>query len=244
MMSASSLEGVLNGFAISFPRSFPLWWYAQTIWQCSLCSQCSSLIIWQQSISVLMHVMRSWGSSPGLGHHILEFSKVHMGVDIMCHSLLDSVQEGRRFCLDHFLFLFAAHMHPLHRHLQGFGSQGCKEISEVVLTVRHDAVEEEPVLQDMPKDGEGVIHPSSPSCRWAGLMDAVLAVSALVMASAVAWADWVESCCGVGQIMVRSAKQGEDTKMAVSLEPSVQFTSNLDRMYLRVCPTTRFCMII
>ena len=30
------------------------------------------------------------------------------------------------------------------------------------------------------------------------LMDAILAVSALVMASAVAWADWVMSCCGVG----------------------------------------------
>ena len=29
-------------------------------------------------------------------------------------------------------------------------------------------------------------------------MDAVLAVSALAMASAVAWADWVMSCCGVG----------------------------------------------
>ena len=31
-------EGVLNGLAISFPRSFPLWWYAWTIWQCSSCS--------------------------------------------------------------------------------------------------------------------------------------------------------------------------------------------------------------
>ena len=29
-------------------------------------------------------------------------------------------------------------------------------------------------------------------------MDAVLAVSTLAMASAVAWADWVISCCGVG----------------------------------------------
>ena len=53
-------------------------------------------------------------------------------------------------------------------------------------------------------------------------MDAVLAVSALAMASAVAWVDWIMSCCGVGSeamsqmldglIMVRSAKQGEDTK--------------------------------
>ena len=28
-------------------------------------------------------------------------------------------------------------------------------------------------------------------------MDAILAVSTLAMASAVAWADWVISCCGV-----------------------------------------------
>ena len=30
------------------------------------------------------------------------------------------------------------------------------------------------------------------------LMDAVLAVSALAMASVVAWADWMISCCEVG----------------------------------------------
>ena len=29
------------------------------------------------------------------------------------------------------------------------------------------------------------------------LMDAVLAVSALVMVSGVAWTDWVISCCGI-----------------------------------------------
>ena len=51
-------------------------------------------------------------------------------------------------------------------------------------------------------------------------MDAILAVSALAMASAVAWTDWVISCCGVGSeamsqmldgqmlIMVTLAKQG------------------------------------
>ena len=31
-------------------------------------------------------------------------------------------------------------------------------------------------------------------------MDAVQAVSALSMALAVAWADWVMSCCGVGSV--------------------------------------------
>ena len=92
-----------------------------------------------------------------IGHNILEFSKVHMGVDVMCHSLVYSVEEGRSFCFGHFLFLFAATRHPLHMHLQGFGSQGCKVISEVALTVRHDAVEEEPVLQGMPKYRERVV---------------------------------------------------------------------------------------
>ena len=91
------------------------------------------------------------------GHNIFEISKVHMGVDIVCHSLLDSVEEGRNFCLGCYLFLFAASRHPLCMHLQGFGSQGYKDVSEMVLTVRHDAVEEEPVLQGKPKDGEGVV---------------------------------------------------------------------------------------
>ena len=91
------------------------------------------------------------------GHNIFKFSKVHMGVDVMCHSLLDSVEEGRSFHLGCFLFLFAAHRHPLCVHLQGFGSQGCKDVSEVVLTVWQDAVEEKPVLQGMLKYGEGLV---------------------------------------------------------------------------------------
>ena len=76
----------------------------------------------------------------------------------MCHSLLYSVKEGRSICLGHSPFLFVASRHPLHMHLQGFGSQGCKDISEVVFAVRCDVVEEEPVLQGMPKDGERVVY--------------------------------------------------------------------------------------
>ena len=91
------------------------------------------------------------------GHNIFKFSKMHMGADVVCHSLLDSVQEGRSFHLGHFLFLFAASRHPLCMHLQGFASQGCKNISEVVLTVWWGVVEEKPVLQGMAKYGEGVI---------------------------------------------------------------------------------------
>ena len=66
-ISASSLEGVLNGLAISFPMSFPSWQYARMIQQRSSCLQCSSLIILQWSIRVLMCATRSWGSSPSLG---------------------------------------------------------------------------------------------------------------------------------------------------------------------------------
>ena len=91
------------------------------------------------------------------GYHIFELSKVHMGVDVVCHSLLDSVKEGRSFCLGCSLFLFTASRHLLCMHLQGFGSQGCRDILEVVLAVRHDAVEEESVLQGMLEDGERVV---------------------------------------------------------------------------------------
>ena len=34
---------------------------------------------------------------------------------------------------------------------------------------------------------------------------------------------------------------GASTKMAVSWEPLIQLTLNLDTVYLRVCPTTRWC---
>ena len=91
------------------------------------------------------------------GHDIFEFSEMYMGVDIMCHSLLDSVEEGRSFCLGHFPFLFTAGWHPLCMHFQGFGSQGCKDIPGVVLAVWWNVVEEEPVLQGTAKYGEGVI---------------------------------------------------------------------------------------
>ena len=50
------------------------------------------------------------------GHNLFKFSKVHMGFDIVYHSLLDSVKEGRSFCLDCFLFLFVANWHPLCMH--------------------------------------------------------------------------------------------------------------------------------
>ena len=33
------------------------------------------------------------------GHNIFKFFKMHMGVDIVCHFLLDSVEEGRAFTL-------------------------------------------------------------------------------------------------------------------------------------------------
>ena len=134
--SASSQEGLLNGFFIGFPRSFPLWQYAWMMQQCSSCLQCSSLIILQWSISVLMHATRSWGFSPGLATTSSSSPRCTWVLMSSGHSLLYSVEEGRSFCLGHSLFLFAACRHPLCMHLQGFGSQGCKNILQVVLTVR------------------------------------------------------------------------------------------------------------
>ena len=40
--------------------------------------------------------------------------------------------------------------------------------------------------------------------------------------------------------MVRLGKQGEDTKVLISQELLVQFTTNLDSVYMRVCPTTKW----
>ena len=63
------------------------------------------------------------------------------------------------------------------------------------------------------------------------LMDAVLAVSAFAMASAVALADWVMSCCGVGSeamfqivdslIKVKSGKNRGRTQNSGPFSPIV-----------------------
>ena len=164
-MSASLLEGVLNGFAISVPRSFPSWQYARMIWLCSSCSWYSSLIIF----TVVHQCLDVYDVLSLPGHNILKFPEVDMGVDITCHSLLYSVEEGRSFHLGHSLFLSAASRHPLYMHLQGFGSQGCKDIMEVVLAVRHDVVKEEPVSTGYTKIWrKSGMHLLSPSHRWAG----------------------------------------------------------------------------
>ena len=155
-MSASLLKGVLNGFA-KFPKELSLMVvctdYAATQFMLAMLI-IDHLTVVHQCLDACdkILVVLSWP-----GHNIFKFSKMHMGIDILCHSLLDSVKEGRSFCLGHFLFLFAACRHPLCMHPQGFGSQCCKNVSEVVLTVQQDVVEEEPILQGMAKYGEGVI---------------------------------------------------------------------------------------
>ena len=88
------------------------------------------------------------------GHNILEFSEMHMGVDVMCHSLLDSVKEGRSFCLGCSPFLFAASSTCISRDLV---PRAAKTYLEVVLAVRQDVVEEEPVLQGTPEYEERVV---------------------------------------------------------------------------------------
>ena len=71
-----------------------------------------------------------------LGYDVFEFSEVHMGVDIICHSCWIQLRKAEAFTL----VASIAHESP------GFGSQGCKDISELVLVVRHDAVEENPEI--------------------------------------------------------------------------------------------------
>ena len=60
------IGGCLEWLSHKFPKELSLMQYAWMIQPCSSCLQCSSLIILQQSISVLMCTMRSWGSSPSL----------------------------------------------------------------------------------------------------------------------------------------------------------------------------------
>ena len=107
-----------------------------------------SWCMWHEILGVI-----SWP-----GHNIFEFSEVHMGVDMSC--VIPCWIWSRKveaFTLVTFWFLFAAGRHPLCMYLQGFGSQGCKDVSEVVLSVWWNAVEEEPVHQGMPEYEEGVI---------------------------------------------------------------------------------------
>ena len=85
------------------------------------------------------------------GYNILEFYEAHIGVDIMCHSLLYSVEEGGRFCLGHSPFLFIACRHPLCMHFQDLVPRATKMYQRCSLLSGHDVVEEEPVLQGMPK---------------------------------------------------------------------------------------------
>ena len=85
------------------------------------------------------------------GYNILKFSEVYMGVDIMCHSLLYLFKESRNIHFGCSSFFFIT------RRLQGFGSQSCKDVSEVILTVGRNVVEKEPVLLSALKNRERVI---------------------------------------------------------------------------------------
>ena len=124
-------------------------------------------------------------------------------------------------------------------HLQGFGSQGCKDISEVVLAVWHDVVEEEPVLQGMLKYGEGVVDifgvpvigeqadGCHPICQHTsnGFSYGLGRLSNQLL-----WSQFWGHVSGAGWSDNGQIKEKGGYKMAVTWEPSVQFTSNLDRM--------------
>ena len=79
-----------------------------------------------------------------------------MCVDVVCHSLLYLIEESGNFHLGCSSFLFISSRHPLCMYLQEFGSQDCKDILEVILTVSHNVVEKKPVLQSASKNGERV----------------------------------------------------------------------------------------
>ena len=60
------------------------------------------------------------------GYYLFEFSKMHMGVDVMCHSCWIRSRKAEAFALVAFcssLLLVGIHCAL---HFQGFGSQGCK----------------------------------------------------------------------------------------------------------------------
>ena len=86
------------------------------------------------------------------GYNILKFPEAYMWVDVVCHSLLYLIKESGSFCLGCSSFLFISSRHPLCMYLQGFGSQGCKDVLEVILSVSCFVVEKEPVLQSASKD--------------------------------------------------------------------------------------------
>ena len=93
-MSASS-QGVLNWFCHKFAKEL------------SLVVVCTDDMVTQLMLSVLVidhfaavhQCLDACNKILGVlsqpGHNILEFSEVHMGVGVMCHSLVYSVEEGR-----------------------------------------------------------------------------------------------------------------------------------------------------
>ena len=123
-MSASSQEGVLNGLCHKFPKELSLVCMDNGAMQLVLAVLIiDHLAVVHQCLDVCDEILGvlSWP-----GHNIFEFSKAHMGVDIMCHSLVYSVKEGRGFCLGHSLFLFTTSRNPLYMHLQGFVPRAAK----------------------------------------------------------------------------------------------------------------------
>ena len=91
------------------------------------------------------------------GHNIFEFSEAHMGADIRCHSLLDTVKEGRSFCLGHSL----PSLLPIGTHCTCISRDLVPRVAKTYLRWSSLSgmmqLREEPVLQGMLKYGEGVV---------------------------------------------------------------------------------------
>ena len=189
VMSASSQKGVLNGSAISFSRSFPSWQNAWMIQQCCSCLQCSSLIILQQSISDLMHAMRSWGSSPGLAttsSSSLRHTWLLTLCIIPCWIQSRKAEAFALVTLCSSLLLVGIHCTCISRDLVPRAAKTYWRWSLLSGMMQLRRSQFSRVCQNVEKEWYASFESQSYMGR---LMDAVLVVSVLAMVSAVAWAD-------------------------------------------------------
>ena len=131
--------------------------YAHTMRQQSSCSRCASLSISHQSMMVLVQAMSSWGSSLGFA---MMSSNSASRTCVFTSCVIPSCilfRKAEAFALVAFLFLFSSRWSPLCVELKCFCSKGCKDVAEVILTVRLNPVQEEPVVECLSEQHKGTV---------------------------------------------------------------------------------------
>ena len=93
----------------------------------------------------------------GLRYDVLQLGQSHMCVYFMRHPILYPLEEGRSICLGCFSFLFSSRWSPLCMELKRFCSEGCEDVAEVILTVRLNPVQEEPVVKCLSEQRKGTV---------------------------------------------------------------------------------------